>query len=430
MGSQTVSTLAEQRGGISTNPGGLIPNPSTPIEQSPSPKQSSSDNLIRQIGILTTALDGINPISKPIQQKAAPIANDAGSPDEAIIEQRTAGTAKSSVRPTEPYDSPVLQLAFNNAVNLASDASVSKLVSQRLLSRDLNNNPVEQKPPVSNTVSVEQFNFLELVFPPCGSIKNPIDTNILWRIRDFGFPFVVSTLIFRVQGIEVQNSSNFTTTDIGGGLQLDYNPPSNFNFEEDVTVFLHIQDSDSPPNTFEVSCVFTTVPDTRPPVVSGLTLCGETNVSATAPVEFDIIDNGTGVDLSTFVFSIEGIPVCSGITISPLTTVSGNGYHVIWEHSRIPFKYGSNVTVAIEASDLAPIPNSSLFICSFDVEDSTPPDFLNFAPAPCDSFIDTDTGLTFEVYGNVNGVDISTLEVRVDNALRKVIVRPRVLRSE
>jgi len=38
--------------------------------------------------------------------------------------------------------------------------------------------------------------------------------------------------------------------------------------------------------------------------------------------------------------------------------------------------------------------------------------------------------LSFEVYGNLDGVDISELEVRIDNKLRKVFVRPRILRSE
>lgn len=430
MGSKTVTALAEQRGRITTNPGGLVPNPSTPVEQKPNPKQAISENLIQQLGAFITAAEGINSLSKPVQQLTAPIANDLGAPDEAIIEQRIAGTAESSVRPTEQYDSPVLQVAFSNATNLAHDATVSKIVEQRNLSRHIDNNPIEQKPAVSNTVNIEQFNFLELVFPPCGSIKNPVDTNILWRIRDFGFPFVVGTLIFKVQGIEVQNSTNFTATSIGNGLELSYNPPVNFDFEAEISVFVHIQDSAVPPNTFEVSCSFFTVPDTRPPIVSNLFLCNQEDVGATSPVEFDIVDNGEGVDLSTLVLSIEGIPVCSGITVSPLTTASGNGYHVIWEHEDEPFKYGSTVTVSIEACDLAAIPNCTLFICAFEVEDSTPPDFMNFDPFPCETFVDTTTGLTFEVYGNVNGVDISTLEVRVDNVLRKVIVKPRVLRSQ
>jgi hypothetical protein len=44
--------------------------------------------------------------------------------------------------------------------------------------------------------------------------------------------------------------------------------------------------------------------------------------------------------------------------------------------------------------------------------------------------VDNTTGLTFEVYGASHGVDISTLEVRIDNKLRKVFVRPRILRDD
>jgi hypothetical protein len=86
--------------------------------------------------------------------------------------------------------------------------------------------------------------------------------------------------------------------------------------------------------------------------------------------------------------------------------------------------------VAIEATDLAEPSNSAFFVCSFNTEESSVPEFMNFDPEPCETFVDNTTDLTFEVYGNVDGVDISTLEVRIDNSLRKVYVRPKILRSE
>jgi hypothetical protein len=84
----------------------------------------------------------------------------------------------------------------------------------------------------------------------------------------------------------------------------------------------------------------------------------------------------------------------------------------------------------MEAQDLSPLKNKALFICAFDVEESQAPIFVNPIPEPCDSFVDNRTGLFFEVYGVEHGVDITTLEVRVDNKLRKVFARPRILRAE
>ena len=84
----------------------------------------------------------------------------------------------------------------------------------------------------------------------------------------------------------------------------------------------------------------------------------------------------------------------------------------------------------MEASDLSALQNRVLFVCAFDVEESLPPVFINTDPDPCESFLDNRTGLSFEVYGVEHGIDISTLEVRVDNTLRKVFVRQKILRTE
>jgi len=128
--------------------------------------------------------------------------------------------------------------------------------------------------------------------------------------------------------------------------------------------------------------------------------------------------------------SIEGLPVCSGLSFDSITTASGNGYTVTWTHDEEPFRYDANITVSVEATDLSPLENSGFFVCSFDTETSSLPEFSNFDPEACETNVDNATGLTFEIYGDIDGVDITTLEVRIDNKLRKVYVRPRVLRSE
>lgn len=427
MGSRVVEAMTEQRGNVSANPSNLIPSSSSPLEQRTNPRLFVFESNIQQISALTTATDGSDSTSRPILQRSSLSTNTTNSPDD--------GASIQQIKIESPVDNTyaglLQQLAFSNISNLSGDGTASKPLEQRIISRktDATGTPVEQKPKIENTVVIEQFEFIELVFPPCGSIKNPVDSNLLWRIRDFGFPFDVDTLIFQVNGVDVQDTSDFTQTDLGNGLELFYNPPENFQFDSVVTVYVKIQDTADPVNIFEVRCNFRTVTDTRAPIVSNIIPCGQSNVSVNSPVSFDVIDAGHGVDLSTVVLSIEGLPVCSGITFDAITLSSGTGYHVLWEHPDRAFRYASNVTVGIEAADLSPLQNRTLVICSFDTEESNPPYFVNFDPEPCSSFIDTDTGLRFEVYGDVAGLDISTLEVRVDNNLRTVIVRPRVLRS-
>lgn len=426
MGSRVVRALTEHRGNFSTNSSGLIPNPSAPVEQKVNPKLFVFESNLQQIARLEIG-SGLDITSKPILQRDTLATNTTDAPEQgACIQQMNIETPLD-----DGYDGLFQQLGFSNINNLSGRTDASKPVEQRITRRktDATGTPIEQKPKVSNQVIIEQFEFIELVFPPCGSIKNPVDSNLLWRIRDFGFPFDVDTLIFRVDGVDVQDSSDFSITDLGNGLELFYNPPTNFPFDTEVIVYVEIEDTASPVNTFIVRCNFRTVPDTRPPIISNVIPCGQTDVSIHSPVSFDVVDAGFGVDPDSITLSIEGLTVCSGITLDAITVASGTGYHVLWEHPGSTFRYGSNVTVGIEAADLSPLQNRVLYLCSFDTEESNPPYFVNFDPEPCSSFIDTATGLRFEVYGDVAGLDISTLEVRVDNNLRTVIVRPRVLRS-
>lgn len=427
MGSRIVQAITEQRGNFSTNSSGLIPSTSAPIEQKINPRTFVFESNIQQLPKLQTSTVGGASTSKPILQRSSLATITSLSPEDGASLQQI----KIEYPQDLQYDGILQQIAFNNLNNLSGNPTSSHPVEQRITRRktDALGTPIEQKSKITNTVIIEQFEFIELVFPPCGSIKNPVNSNLLWRIRDFGFPFDVDTLIFQVNGVDVQDTSDFTQTDLGNGLELFYNPPENFQFDSTVTVYVEIRDTADPENIFVVRCNFLTVPDTRAPIISNVVPCGQTDVSINSPVSFDVIDVGYGVDLSSITLTIEGLTVCSGITTDAITVASGTGYHVLWEHPERAFRYASNVTVGIEAADLSPLQNRTLYICSFDTEESNPPYFVSFDPEPCSSFIDTDTGLRFEVYGNVAGLDISTLEVRVDNNLRTVIVRPRVLRS-
>ena len=429
MGSEIMTTTVEQKGQISTNPDGLVPNTSRPIQQvDATPSTATPSQPVQQFLELRTAREGSNHFSRPVEQKEGDTFNkNETRPDDCFIEQ------KNTKRITdENPDTPIEQQEYVTA-NLRDDgATVSRPMEQRNLTRNAATaQPVQQDPKISNTIQLTQFDFAELIFPQCNSVKNPVTTNILWRIRDFGFPFDVETLIFRVNGVPVQDTSNFSVTPIVGGLQLDYDPPDPFDFGSTVTIFVTISDNADPPNNFVYLCQWETVDDTRPPIIELLSPeCNETDVDVREPIVFSVFDVGEGVDQESIRLSVEGIPVCSGLTFDPQTTSSGSGFTVTWDHDDEPFRYDSTVSVAIEATDLSEFENSAFFVCCFETEESQVPDFINFDPEPCDTFVDNTTGLSFEVYGDVAGIDISTLEVRIDNKLRKVFVRPRILRSE
>ncbi len=427
MGSEIMTTTVEQKGQISTNPGGGSPSTSRPIQQrNPTPSTATPSTPVQQRLSLATGNVGAEETSKPVEQKEGDSFNKDGTrPDDCFLEQ------KNIERDDAGPDSPIEQQIF--VTNNLRDATTGlSQMEQRVTSRaSTGSDPVQQDAKKSNTIDLTQFNFAELVFPQCNSIKNPVTTNILWRVRDFGFLFDVETLIFTVNGFPVQDSSNFTVTAIVGGLQLDFDPPDPFDFGSTVTVILSISDNASPPNNFLYRCSWDTVEDSRPPVISLLSpLCDATNVDVREPVVFSVLDLGEGITQDSIKFSIEGIPVCSGLTFDSITTSSGSGFTVTWDHTSEPFRFDSSVSVGITATDLAEISNSSSFVCCFQTEESSVPEFLYFGPLQCGTFVDNTTGLCFEVYGDIDGIDICTLEVRIDNKLRKVLVRPRILRSE
>ncbi len=427
MGSEIMTAIVEQKGQRSTNPGGLTPTPSKPIEQVGTRATAFPSQVVQQISVLETAISGPTSLSRPVEQKSPPVFNEAQTtPDDCFIEQKNTKRNDADGR-----DGPIEQLIFVTN-NQREEITGNSQMEQRNLSRDSTGaKPIEQEAKKSNTINITQFDFAELVFPQCNSIKNPITTNILWRIKDFGFPFDVGTLIFTVNGIPVQDSSDFSVTAIAGGLQLDFDPPEPFDFSSTVTVILDISDNAVPPNNFNYVCRWQTVGDTRPPIITLISPeCDDINVDVRAPVVFSVFDAGEGIDQDSINFSIEGISVCSGLSFDSLTTTSGSGFTVTWTHPNDPFRFESSVSVAIEATDLSESKNSAFFVCCFQIEESQIPEFFNFDPLQCATFVDNTTGLSFEVYGDMDGIDISTLEVRIDNKLRKVIVRPRILRSE
>ena len=456
MGSEVLEAFAEQKGNIETNPAELIPDPSRPIQQLATPfsTNNATSKPIQQRLQAKTAPDGhaspASDISRPIEQLGEfkfasdfPDTGKAQALQQVGLYSANHPASDSAVKPK----TPIQQVVFVSPDSTKLDSSINS--TRPIQQFDTNtagdsfSQMIQQEPTIQNTIQITQFDFVDLIFPPCDSIKNAVSTNILWRIKDFGFPFDVSSLIFTVQGIEVQDRSEFVVTNLPTGLQIFYDPPEDFDFDIQVTVSVTIDDTANPPNTFFVPCSWQTVPDVRPPFFrSVLPECNSTDVDVFSQVSFDVLDFGQGVDPDSIRLSIEGVTVCSGVTLDPIvdqdfTTISGvpvgaevTGYHVTYDHPLDPWRYGSNVTISIEASDLSPLRNRVLFVCAFEVEESAAPEFFQTNPEPCDSFVDNRTGLTFEVYGVEHGIDISTLEVRVDNTLRKVFVRPKILRTE
>ena len=395
---------------------------STPIEQTQDGLDVSASPIEQKGSFETNQVEAAN-----IQQNSTlefPVQGTTG----VLMEQK--GLAKTLTDADGPVEQIDFDLASTDLVELRVLDKSFRVMEQQDPGAPFPSSPANPPDVADSTTTITQNNFVISIFPPCNSTKNPVDTSIVWRIRDFGSPYDTSSIIFTVDGALVQDSSEFSVITITNGIQVTYNRTQPYDFDKEIIVILQVTDTANPPNTILSRCAWRTVPDTKAPFFQNLTpACNSTNVDSFAPIEFDVIDIGFGVDQDSIKLSVEGITVCSGVAFTPISVTSGTGFHVAYTHPDTPFRYGSEVTIGIEASDLAAEPNSTLFVCCFSIESSVGPSFVNFSPEQCDSFVDPDTGLTFEVYGVEHGIDISTLEVRVDQKTRTVFVRPRLLRS-
>lgn len=396
---------------------------STPVQQ----RKDSIDvstTPIEQKGSFKTGAT----TSKPVQQTPDLVFPPTDQDFDGTMEQK--GLAKTSAAANGPVELLDFDLSDDEMIHLVDFTQTYKPMEQQDPGAPFPSSPANPPDIADSIITITQNNFVISIFPPCNSTKNPVDTAIVWRILDFGSPYNISSIIFTVDGRVVQDTAEFEAIAITNGIQITYNSAEPYDFDGEITVYLQVEDTDSPVNTIFSKCTWRTVPDTKAPFFQDLTpVCNDTNVDSFASIEFDVIDIGFGVDQSSIKLSVEGLQVCNGIVFTPISVTSGTGFHVAYTHPDDPFRYGSQVTIGIEASDIADPPNSTLFVCCFTIESSIGPTFVNFSPDQCDSFVDPDTGLTFEIYGVEHGVDISTLEVRVDLKLRKVFVRPRLLRS-
>jgi hypothetical protein len=238
MGSEIITASVEQKGDFSLNSENLDPSTSRPVLQT-EPTPSFTYQPLQQVSDFETNGE----TSAPIEQKeGVSFGSFDDQGDDAFLEQ---------IRPTRLNDSaePIEQLIFVTTNLRSPPAATGKVIEQRNVSRKTDTeSTLEQKERVASFITIDQYEFAELIFPPCNSIKNPVTSSILWRIRDFGSPFDIGTLTFSVNGVQVEDSSEFTITALENGLQLDYDPPLPFAFDSQVLIALSVSDSAVPPN--------------------------------------------------------------------------------------------------------------------------------------------------------------------------------------
>jgi len=322
---------------------------------------------------------------------------------------------------------------FSTETPLNQDKEVSDFyqLSQLYISRHLSTGN-------KDTALIDQFQFIEDAIPAFWSEKNSVDTNIWIRLRPFAFSLNQSTLVFKVRElwyggdtgyIDVTSSCVIYTYDAGGGLlglDITYNPSVSFHHNSVIYVSLEVYDVAPAPNIILTDYWFRIIPDYRAPYIENETPTREEeDVLVSTDIEFDVIDAGEGVDISTLTMYVNNrlvIPTTSGIS---------GGYHVFYNPPS-DFYYGEHVEIFVNIRDIGGnlLHDAWRFYCS----GSTGPwiDRDSFTPIHCSKGVYRKvTGISVNVYAiDGTGLDSDSVLVTIGGKDRNIAMTPIVYRID
>lgn len=280
---------------------------------------------------------------------------------------------------------------------------------------------IEQFQELSELVSVIQYDFLIFALPKPYSIKNPVNTDILVRIIGFGaIPLNSSTLIFKVNGVDI--TSQVVITPFGGGLELFYDPSSNFPYSSTVTVEISIDDTDIPPKTISTYYTFDIVSDVKKPIIETVYPPHHSIDNLPMTEVYAIIkDLETGVNLSSIQMFIEGR------LVSHITEVVDNYTVKVSYQTLEPYVYESSIATSIYVEDNEG--NRVVGSWIFNIKPSSGVLFNNLDPDPCDSLVPIDENICIEIFGLEDGVNIDSLTFNVSGKDVTYVLQPKVIRK-
>lgn len=328
-----------------------------------------------------------------------------------ILEQYGATTNAIPLEQTSLQGAvPVVQQTVSNSLPIEQQAAASATF------------PVDQSVAISGTVNVIQYDFLVFAVPTPYSVKNATNTSILVRIVGFGAtPLNPSTVNVKINGVDVTGS--VILTNFGGGLQIDYDPPVDFDYSSTVTVEIAVSDTNLPPRTVTTKYTFDVVSDYRKPYLYEAYPPDNSIENLPSTEVYAIIsDQETGVDLDTIEMYIEGRRV------STVVTSLGSGLVKVSHQTAEPYPYESDIFASVFAEDNEG--NSFVGSWNFKTSGSSGVLFTNIDPGECDVLIPIDTNVCIEAFGLKDGINLESTNFHVDGKTVNFVLKSKVYRTD
>lgn len=289
--------------------------------------------------------------------------------------------------------------------------------------------------PVSGDADLEIFPFNVFAFPVPFSEKNPRDTDVFIRLSNFSFPIDPDTITLSLDGI-IEVPLNIEPFFGGlGGFDVTWENTHLFDWDARVDVVWEFLDTDVPPNRVQIKYPFYILSDLAPPrAINFVPADGAENVPILGPIQFELIDFESDVDISSLVLYVNGVKVLNGVNGELTITAprfAGNPYIVNFA----PFDawlYSDLIAVAIFVKDTSANKNELFHSYAFTTQESTPPRLLNINPLPCSTNISVMTEIKVDVVDGGHGLDRDSVLMTVEDIERgnKLLIIPIVHRDE
>lgn len=252
-----------------------------------------------------------------------------------------------------------------------------------------------------------------------------VDTNVSLDIIDTDSGVNAGSVILKVNGVNAWHSDtqqvgfSVTKTPIANGYNYAINPDADFDSYDDVVIGVYAQDIAPLPNTLDTTYSFRII-DTEAPFLANQTPPpGQTGVSPLASVNFDILDAGDPLNASTVIITIDGVIAWQSDALqnsfTGTKTVLANGLRFTLTPP-VPLDQLTVITVRVEASDTAPVPNALDTTYAFTTATDIPPEVRNKEPASGESEVASTKDIEFDAYDNV-GIDETSTLIVVNNVL-------------
>lgn len=259
--------------------------------------------------------------------------------------------------------------------------------------------------------------YLTNIFPSPEQIRVSRNADIQFNVLDSGLGVELDSLKLIIEE-ELSPFDELFIQEADSGYTIRYNPDGFFPHEDTINVRVICYDQALNPNRLDESYWFVTLSDDHePPYIDNINPEDQTeNWPIDVGFEFDLIDDGSGVDTTFTRIEKVGDPFWPFSRIlTPLESGDGYHYQVIPENN---WDYSDVVTIQVEARDLVTPPNMTDLPIPFTfsvVRDDDPPLVSEQVPQP-DSGFTRNRFMEFTLLDLLAGVDTSSVTLSLNGS--------------